>query len=585
MHAVSGYGAIVGRLGELHSGRRGRHGASRLGALLAVTGLVAAACGGGGGGGDGGDAAGPAEAEQHPAEWVRVGLDLANSRAVTGETALDVNRVAGLAPVWDMRGLNGMSGTPIVSDGVVYFGDWTGHVRALRSDDGTEVWNRQLGDNYIGGSVVLDRDNVYAGTFDGRIVALSRATGEPVWDTQVGDHPKAVIFGSPVVVDGLVVVGVASFEVFATGNPNTFRGHIVALDAATGAEQWRFYVTAGDATQAAGVSIWSSPAIDTDRGVVYIGTGQSYGLPASPLSDSLLALDLQTGQEVWHTQFTADDAWTLTQPTGLDADVGAMPNLFQVDGKDAVGVGDKAGTYRALDRETGEILWEAPLTAGGTQGGVMASAAVADGTVYVTSNDASREADMVALDVDTGEEQWRVEVGAHITGPVTWANGVLYVSDDSGRIAAYDAADGARLWSYSVPFPAAGGIAVVDGVIYAGWGWWLAGAPDNPDGGVIAFAVPADGAPATSQPAEAERGDDVGATVYRQRCAACHGGSGEGGSGPSMVDVDERLSRDEHVTVVRDGKGNMPAWQDTLTDEEIEAVVDYERDVLANGSG
>jgi len=136
-----------------------------------------------------------------------------------------------------------------------------------------------------------------------------------------------------------------------------------------------------------------------------------------------------------------------------------------------------------------------------------------------------------------------------------------------------------------VPFPAAGGIAVVDGVIYAGWGWWLAGAPDNPDGGVIAFAVPADGAPATSQPAEAESGDDVGATVYRQRCAACHGGSGEGGSGPSMVDVDERLSRDEHVTVVRDGKGNMPAWQDTLTDEEIEAVVDYERDVLANGSG
>src|SRR4029453_9797161 len=175
---------------------------------------------------------------------------------------------------------------------------------------------------------------------------------------------------------------------------------------------WRFSVTAGGAPQAAGVSIWSSPAIDTDRGVVYIGTGQSYGLPASPLSDSLLALDLQTGEEVWHTQFTADDAWTLAQPTGLDADVGAMPNLFQVDGKDAVGVGDKAGTYRALDRETGEILWEAPLTAGGTQGGVMASAAVAGGTVYVTSNDASRNADMAALDADTGEEEWRGGVGA-----------------------------------------------------------------------------------------------------------------------------------------------------------------------------
>jgi quinohemoprotein ethanol dehydrogenase len=251
-----------------------------------------------------------------------------------------------------------------------------------------------------------------------------------------------------------------------------------------------------------------------------------------------------------------------------------------------VGVGDKAGTYRALDRETGEILWEAPLTEGGTQGGVMASAAVADGTIYVTSNDASRDADMAALDVDTGEELWRAELGAHVTGPVTWANGVLYVSDDSGRIAAYDAADGTSLWSYDVPFPAAGGIAVVDGVVYAGWGWWLANAPENPDGGVIAFAVPAGGAPGTGQTTEGESGgDDLGATVYRQRCAACHGGSGEGGSGPSMVDVDDRLTRDEHVTVVREGKGKMPAWEDTLSDEEIEAVVDYERDVLSGGSG
>ncbi len=474
---------------------------------MAAAGLVAAACAGGDDDGGGGGAAAPADEAPPPAEWVRVGLDLANTRAVAGETALDVDNVGDLAPVWDVRGLDGMSGTPIVSDGVVYFGDWTGHVRALRTEDGSEVWNRELGNRYIGGSVALDDDRVYSGTFDGRIVALGRDNGEPVWDTQVGDHPKAVIFGSPVVVDGLVVVGVASFEVFATGNPNTFRGHIVALDAETGAEQWRFYVTAGDATQAAGVSIWSSPAIDTERGVLYIGTGQSYGLPASPLSDSLLALDLHTGEEVWHTQFTADDAWTLAEPTGLDADVGAMPNLFQVDGKDAVGAGDKAGTYRALDRETGEILWEAPLTRGGTQGGVMASAAVAGGTVYVTSNDASRDADMAALDVDTGEERWRVEVGAHITGPVTWANGVLYVSDDSGRIAAYDAADGSLLWSFDVPFPAAGGIAVVDGTIYAGWGWWLASAPQNPDGGVIAFAPGADGGPA---PGGARRGRGPG---------------------------------------------------------------------------
>jgi polyvinyl alcohol dehydrogenase (cytochrome) len=381
-----------------------------------------------------------------------------------------------------------------------------------------------------------------------------------------------------VVADGLVVTGVGSFEVFVPGDPPTFRGHVVALHAESGAEVWRFWLTRGDATEAAGVSIWSSPAVDEERGVLYIGTGQAYAQPAPPRSDALLALDLRTGSEVWTTQFTAGDAWTITQPTGLDADVGAVPNLFRVGDVDAVGVGDKAGTYRALDRDTGEILWERPLTQGGTQGGVMASAAVSGGTVYVTSNDASRDADLVAIDAGTGEELWRVPVGAHVTGPVTWANGVLYVSDDSGRIAAYDAAGGSRLWAYDVPFPAAGGAAVVDGTVYAGWGWWLAGSPPDADGGLLAFSLDGGGG---GDPGDA--GGDLGRTVYQQSCAACHGGSGEGASGPSLAGVGDRLTVEDHIAVVRDGRGNMPGWEGTLSAEEIEAVVEYERTVLSGG--
>jgi polyvinyl alcohol dehydrogenase (cytochrome) len=556
----------------------------KLGVLaLAVAAAVgAAACSGD----DGGDsAAGEDRAEaapEAPAEWVRVGLDLANTRAMTGETALAPDNVAGLAPAWDVRGLRGVSGTPLVAGGVVYFGDWTSHVRAVDAATGHEVWAQDLASNYIGGSPALDGDRLYAGTFDARVVALDRETGEPLWETAIGDHPKAVIFGSPVVAGGLVVAGVGSFEVFVPGDPPTFRGHVVALDAETGAEAWRFWLTKGDATEAAGVSIWSSPAVDEERGVLYIGTGQAYAQPAPPRSDALLALDLRTGAEVWTTQFTAGDAWTITQPTGLDADVGAIPNLFRVGDVDAVGVGDKAGTYRALDRDTGEVLWERPLTPGGTQGGVMASAAVAGGTVYVTSNDASRDADMVAVDADTGEEVWRVEVGAHVTGPVTWANGVLYLSDDSGRIAAYAAEDGSRLWSHDVPFPAAGGVAVVDGTIYAGWGWWLAGAPPDADGGLIAFAL-AGGEDDGDGGDGGDGGEDLGQTVYRRSCAACHGGSGEGATGPAIAGVDQRLTVEQHVAVVRDGRGSMPGWEGTLTEEEIQAVVDYERTVLAAG--
>jgi outer membrane protein assembly factor BamB len=441
--------------------------------------------------------------------------------------------------------------------------------------------------------VAVDDDRVVVGTFDARIVAVDRASGERLWETSVDDHPKAVVFGSPIIVDDLVVVGVGSFEVFAPGDPPTFRGSVVALDVGSGEERWRFWATAGDTTEGPGVSIWSSPAVDAERGVVYIGTGQAYALPAPPRSDALLALDLRTGEEVWSAQFTEGDAWTIADPTGLDADVGAAPNLFEVDGAEAVGVGDKAGAYRALDRATGEVLWERQVTEGGPQGGIMASAAVADGTVFVASNDAGQDAALVALDVDTGEEAWRTDVGAHVTGPVSWANGVVYLADDSGRIAAYDADGGARLWAHEVPFPAAGGVAVVDGTVYAGWGWWLAGEPDDADGGLIAFrAEGGDDGAGDESGAGGETGDGgdaaaagEGEDLYRQSCASCHGGSGEGGSGPSLVGVDERLTRDQHLEVVRQGRGAMPGWEDDLTPAQIDAVVDYQRTELAGDGG
>ncbi len=550
--------------------------------------VVGAACSGSDGGsasrpaGDGADAAAAA-----PAEWVRLGRDLANSRAAVDETAVSPDTVGQLQPTWELTDVNGVTGTPIVADGTVYVGDWTGHVRALDAETGDEQWATDLDSYYIGGAVVVDESRAYVGTFDARIVALDRADGVPVWETPVGDHPQAVVFGSPIVVDDLVIAGVGSFEVFTSGDTPTFRGHVVALDAETGAEQWRFWVTAGDETEGPGVSVWSSPAVDADRGQLYIGTGQAYAQPAPPRSDALLALDVATGEEVWSTQFTAGDAWTLSQPTGLDADVGAPPNLFQVDGTDAVGVGDKAGVYHVLDRDTGDELWSRELTEGGTQGGVMASAAVEGDRIYVTSNDASRDAELFALDRDTGDVVWQVGVDGHVTGPVTWANGVVFVADDTGRIAGFAAEDGERLWSHEVAAPAAGGIAVVDGVVYAGWGWWLTGAPDEPQGGLIAFEVGGDGG---EDDAGEASGDDeaagaLGEEIYQQSCATCHGASGDGGSGPSLRGVADRLTRDEHIEIVRDGRGNMPPWEDRLSAEEIQAVVDYERSVLSSDDG
>jgi outer membrane protein assembly factor BamB len=100
-----------------------------------------------------------------------------------------------------------------------------------------------------------------------------------------------VVFGSPIVADGLVVAGVGSYEVFAPGDPPRFRGHVVALDAATGTEAWHFWVTAGDASEGPGVPIWSSPlTIEQHRSVVQDGRGRMPGWAGSLSAEEIEAV-------------------------------------------------------------------------------------------------------------------------------------------------------------------------------------------------------------------------------------------------------------------------------------------------------
>jgi len=106
----------------------------------------------------------------------------------------------------------------------------------------------------------------------------------------------------------------------------------------------------------AGVGVWSSPAIDLERRLVFIGTGQSFETPCSPYVDSLLAIDYNNGQLRWFSQKTINDVWdpNITQ-YGADWDISTHPNLFsaEVEGDgmvDFVGVGDKGGRYFIMRR-------------------------------------------------------------------------------------------------------------------------------------------------------------------------------------------------------------------------------------------
>jgi polyvinyl alcohol dehydrogenase (cytochrome) len=529
--------------------------------------------------------------------WPSVGRDLGSTRAALNENAITPANIETLGRAWQDAAALGVSGTPIVIDNVVYYGDWNKKVHARNATTGAEAWVTDVGDR-VPGAVAVDDQRVYAGTWDGRVVALNRQTGAKLWEKEVDTHEVAVVYGSPVVANGLVLVPVSSDE-WWDGDNFTFRGSVVAFDAATGNERWRYWTSCGPenagrnncpagAAEGAGVGTWSYPTIDTATNTVFFGTGNQYVAPASDRSDALIALDLTTGRQKWVRQFTEGDFWNLpgqTNPeSGVGPDADAMvATLFKVNGVDAVGIGDKGGTYYAVNRQTGALIWERKLTEGSIQGGVMASAAVVpaaragrpNDVLYLTSNRAGTVADLLALDTATGEVITRVDVGGGVVSPVSWANGLVYVTDNTGRVSAHNPADGLRrVWQWRTDAPAAGGIAIANGMVYAGWGWAVNGVSQR--GGLIAYKLGGEQQDPGPDPPD-------GAALYAANCAACHGADGSGGAGPDLRGIGEMHTLDELIQVITNGRGDMPAWNTTLSAEEIRAVATYVSEIPGDG--
>jgi polyvinyl alcohol dehydrogenase (cytochrome) len=299
-----------------------------------------------------------------------------------------------------------------------------------------------------------------------------------------------------VVVGDLVVQGTASIQDAVGAPAEIFKGSLGAYDIATGVERWRIYATSGDARGGSGVGIWSTPAVDEARGLLFVGTGNTSSEPSAPLADSLLAIDVRTGTLKWSTQFTPIDVFPNGNPVGVDADVGASPNLWTSDGHDLVGVGDKAGVYHALDRDTGHVAWERALTPGGFFGGVIGSASFVDGELVMSSNGGDPEtkspagvARVFALDPATGAIKWRSEdFPGMIFAPVSSVPGVSFVGTDQGTLLALDSTTGRRLWSSTAPAKTACGPAIVSNRLVWGYGFFLFGGAGA--GGVLTFTVP-----------------------------------------------------------------------------------------------
>jgi polyvinyl alcohol dehydrogenase (cytochrome) len=161
----------------------------------------------------------------------------------------------------------------------------------------------------------------------GHTYAVDARTGELLWSAKVDDHPNATVTGTPAYHDGRLYVPVSSLEVTSAADPKyeccKFRGAVVALDAASGAERWKAYTIAEQPhvvrTTAAGTRVfapsgapvWNSPSVDAARGVLYVGTGENYASPANDSSDAVIAFRLADGKRVWVQQLTRGDAWNV----------------------------------------------------------------------------------------------------------------------------------------------------------------------------------------------------------------------------------------------------------------------------------
>ena len=493
------------------AGNAGLPSAGRAGAYASVsagnTGVLPNAVGGGGGSSSpvsnqplaGTTASGVPPVTGARGSWRSFGGDLTHSRASAGEGMLSVSNVMGLKPAFDIKA-PGVTATPAIYEGVIYWADWGGIVHATTLLDQKELWKADrsaMNGGYTGSPSVTQRA-VYVANRNGLLSALDRETGAKLWELVLDAGPHTHIWSSPIVAerDGVLILGVGGLGTRDNGlalpesQLETFHGWVQGVNAETGELLWRFDVT--PEPNGAGVSVWSSAAVDETRKLAFIGTGNNYFRPVSKYSDSLLAIDYMTGTLKWSSQFTMNDAWTVgtVLQGGVDGDVGATPNLFAIGGRDVVGVGDKPGNYHVCDRETGAVVWSKKLTNGGYQGGVMAPAAYQNDVIYVVSNNDTRNSTVFALAAKDNAVLWKVDLTDPTFGGPAIGNGVLYVGDQAGNMWALNAKDGKELWKSRVPQGRGGGFSLVDGMLFTGYGFHFSESRREPlMGGLIGYSL------------------------------------------------------------------------------------------------
>ncbi len=325
-------------------------------------------------------------AADNTADWLSYGRTYDEQRFSPADQ-INVSTVKDLGLAWfaDMDTARGQEATPIVIDGTIYITTAWSKVKAYDGATGALKWEY---DPEVPGEAavkaccdVVNRglaawgDRLFLGTLDGRLVALDRNSGKPVWSKVTVDQTKPyTITGAPRVINGKVIIGNGGAEMGV-------RGYVAAYDAADGRELWRFYTVPdapgkNDATYlkaaektwkgrywdlGGGGTVWDAMAYDPDLNLLYIGVGngspwnQAYRSPGGGDNlyiSSIVALNPDTGDYVWHYQTTPGETWdyTATQHIMLaDMDICGKPRKVLMQAP-------KNGFFYVLDRATGKLI-------------------------------------------------------------------------------------------------------------------------------------------------------------------------------------------------------------------------------------
>lgn len=449
-----------------------------------------------------------------PVSMSMYGTDLRNSRRLSAQQAgLTSKDLGDLELAWAIafpKTASLRTSAAIIGSTMFYSPVPTGKVLALDTRSACVKWAYDAGaglrSSLAYGDLGGGKMALVFGDQRGNVHTVDPRTGTQIWKAEARHDATGGITGAPVLIGDRIIVPISSSGVGRGADPEyeCCEGHgaVVALDAATGEKLWTAH-TMEDAKYTGKVSptgvkqrgpsgapIWSTPAVDVKRGLVYSGTGQATSLPATNTSDAVLAIDLANGEIEWTFQALARDVWHLgcqLDPTRSgpncpsaedsvlkDYDFGAGVVIAKRrDGRDVLVAGQKSGDLWGLDPDArGKVLWRQTFGMGTPLGGIHWGLAIDDQRVFAPINDPALpvagyvpQPAMHAVEFETGKLAWSKPVQPDCrngrgerfplcneryglsASPLVIDKSVVAGALD-GRLYIYDAATGDIVWQY-----------------------------------------------------------------------------------------------------------------------------------------